>query len=82
MLTCPHHLRSQPTYEELKLTIAGIAAAVGPGSQPTYEELKLGSTDPARALYKCSQPTYEELKQLIPAGDVKICPVPSLPMRN
>ena len=38
-------LRSQPTYEELKLKLARQRAFADLRSQPTYEELKLARKD-------------------------------------
>ena len=42
--------RSQPTYEELKLSFAGAVVAMVDGSQPTYEELKPAPAPPGGAV--------------------------------
>ena len=74
--------RSQPTYEELKLSFAGAVVAMVDGSQPTYEELKrLPEYEQVLACLS-SQPTYEELKPDSTMSKARPPPVPSLPMRN
>ena len=50
-------LRSQPTYEELKLFSPPQFVYVPPGSQPTYEELKLPSVSAIQSP-KSSFPAY------------------------
>ena len=53
---------SQPTYEELKLSLPLSFCSCSPCSQPTYEELKPESLGDHSGTLPGSQPTYEELK--------------------
>ena len=56
------HISFEPTYEELKLTMA-VREAFSPESfEPTYEELKLKILMQIVTLVTRFEPTYEELK--------------------